>query len=69
MRALISASRQHPSHLGPVASQGKFLVGGGNEEIRIYNVCKRVEVGSLMHYQLVLCVDVCLTCVSMRNTA
>jgi len=46
---------QHQSHLGPVkavASQGKFLVSGGNdEEIRIYNIRKRFEVGSLMKHQ------------------
>jgi hypothetical protein len=46
---------QHQSHLGPVkavASQGKFLVSGGNdEEVRIYNIQKRFEVGSLMKHQ------------------
>jgi len=66
---LIGVPRQHPSHLGPVkavASQGKFLVSGGNdEEIRIYNVRKRVEVGSLMKHQVSLCVHECLLCVSV----
>ena len=46
---------QHLAHLGPVkavASQGKYAVSGGNdEEIRIYNVRKRREVGSLMKHQ------------------
>ena len=35
-----------------MASQGKFLVSGGNdEEVRIYNIRKRREVGSLMKHQ------------------
>ena len=35
-----------------MASQGKFLVSGGNdEEIRIYNIRRRFEVGSLMKHQ------------------
>ena len=53
--SLTTGHLQHQSHLGPVkavASQGKFLVSGGNdEEIRIYNIRKRCEVGSLMKHQ------------------
>ena len=39
----------HPAHIGPikcVAAGGRFLVSGGSdEEIRIFNIAKRVEVG------------------------
>ncbi|EKX53226.1 hypothetical protein GUITHDRAFT_150348 [Guillardia theta CCMP2712] len=45
----------HPAHLGPikaVAISGKYLVSGGNdEEIRIFNTRKLVEVGNLMRHQ------------------